>query len=432
VIVGAGLTGLSAALHLRRAGFGGRIVLIERDDRVGGKTQSVREAGHVFDVTGHWLHVRDERVRTLLGTIFAAGDLVEIERRTGVYCRGVMLPYPFQANLHGLPREVVADCLVEFVAAQCQSARTPDAPLRTFEDFAVARFGRGIAAEFFVPYNRKLWGPHFDVLTPEEIARFVPVPRVDQVISGALGIPQVGLGYNARYLYPAQGGIDALPRALADALAREGGAEVRLGVGLTQLELTPQRIALSDGGSLDYACLISTVPLPALVDACPQAGQAVASWRKALRWVRWRYLDVAVAAPAPIEEHWVYVPAPELPFFRVGIYSNALCAMAPPGHSSLYVELSDRDSAPDLPRVFAGLAELGALRDPADVKFARVRDIDCAYVVFDAEHREASTGILDHFRARGVLSTGRYGAWTYNSMEEAILQGMEAAQWVMS
>ena len=46
---------------------------------------------------------------------------MEIERRTGVWTHGVMLPYPFQANLHGLPFDVLRECLTGFVQAQIEA-----------------------------------------------------------------------------------------------------------------------------------------------------------------------------------------------------------------------------------------------------------------------------------------------------------------------
>lgn len=429
MIAGAGLTGLSAALQLAERGSGRPIVLLEREQRVGGKARSERSSGYTFDVTGHWLHLRDDRVRALVRRVFEPGDLVEIERKTGIYTHGVMLPYPFQANLHGLPLPIVQRCLVEFVAAQ-RAATRPDAPTpRTFEDFAIARFGRGIAEEFFIPYNAKLWGEHYAALTPAWVSRFVPLPDVAQVIGGALGLRQDGLGYNARFLYPERGGIDALPEALLAAVRASEAVELRLGVGVRAIDTARRRLALDDGSTLDYARLVSTLPLPVLVDAIVDAPAGIRADRSALRAVRWRYLDVATRRAPPIAEHWVYVPDPTIPFFRVGVYSNAIPAMAPPGHGALYVELTDRTGPPDLPHVFRCLTEMGALHDPGDVVFAHVRDIEYAYVVYDEAHARVTPRLHAWLGERAIRSSGRYGAWIYNSMEDSILDGMEAATW---
>jgi protoporphyrinogen oxidase len=430
VILGAGLTGLSAALHLVENGERRPICVVERDERVGGKATSERQAGHTFDVTGHWLHLRDDRVRALLDRLFQPGDLVEIERRTGIYTHGVMLPYPFQANLFGLPLEVVRECLVEFLAAQVRAA-SPDAPEpRTFEEFAVARFGAGIARHFFIPYNRKLWGEHYDALTPAWVSRFVPLPDASQVIGGAIGLRQEGLGYNARFSYPRRGGIDALPEALAASI-RDQGVDLRLGVAAQRVDLDARAVTLGDGNSISFDRLVSTIPLPELVDAATPVPPEVTAARGRLRWVRWRWLDLATRTRPPIDEHWVYVPEPDIPFFRVGVFSNALAAMAPRGAGSLYVELTDRDAPPDLPRILRELARIGAIASVEDVLFAHQRDIEYAYVVFDHAYDEATSTVHGWLEEVGVRSCGRYGAWVYNSMEDSIIAGMEAAAWAM-
>ncbi len=428
VILGAGLTGLSTALHLRGAPY----LLVEREQRVGGKARSERRDGYTFDVTGHWLHLRDDRVRALVGDLFEPGQLVEIERRTGVYTHGVMLPYPFQANLHGLPLDVVRDCLVDFVEAQIEGAK-PDTPApRTFREFAERRFGRGIAELFFVPYNTKLWGVTPDELTPDWGSRFIPLPEPAQVVGGALGLRQDGLGYNARFVYPRAGGIDHLPEAMAARLRGHNPEAVRVGCAVEEFDLVGRRVKLSGVPDwVEYRALVSTIPLPQLVARTPHAPAEVREAAAALRWVSWRYLDVATRRAPPISEHWVYVPETHIPFFRVGVYSNALPAMAPPGGGALYVELADRGGTPDMPEIIRHLCAMGAVDSPEDVVFTALREIECAYVLFDDACHEATATIHQWLASvGGVRSCGRYGAWVYNSMEDSIIQGMEAAAWV--
>ena len=423
LILGAGLAGLSTALHLRGRPF----MLVEREPRVGGKARSERHHGYTFDLTGHWLHLRDASVQALMKRLFAPGDLVEIERRTGVYTHGVMLPYPFQANLHGLPPEIVAECLTGFVQARIEEARGRPQP-RTFAEYAEARFGAGIARHFFVPYNTKLWGISPDELTPDWVSRFIPLPDLEQVIAGAVGLRQEGLGYNARFVYPKTGGIDAVPEAMARALEPAGA--LRLGTSVQEIDPLGRRIKLQgEPDWISYRALVSTLPLPVLIECMQGVPPAVRAATKRLRAVPWRWLDIATRSPVPIDEHWVYVPEPELPFFRVGVYSNALPAMAPEGKGSLYVELTDRSAEPDLPSIYDGLARMGAIRSADDVEFAFVRDIEHAYVVFDEAYEPSRTTIFDWLASVQVHSCGRYGAWVYNSMEDSILQGMEAAQW---
>lgn len=422
VVLGAGLTGLSAAYHLRSP-----TLLVERGPQVGGHARSVRQDGFTFDVTGHWLHLRDPETQALVDRLFAPDELVRVERRTRVYAHGALLAYPFQANLHGLPLEVVQECLVGFVEARERAARG-EVPAATFEAFAEARFGRGISRHFFVPYNTKLWGMHPDQLTAEWVSRYIPIPDVAQVIGGAIGLTQEGLGYNAHFVYPAAGGIDALPQRLRAALP--ASAALLLGRDVEAVDPTNRRVKLTgDADWRDYAALVSTLPLPELVRRIVGAPPAVREAAAALRWVSWRYLDVATRTRSPADWHWCYVPEPRLPFFRVGIYTNAAPAMAPAGCSSLYVELNDREGPLDVAAVLRGLVEIGALAAVDDVLFTAERRIEYAYVVFDDAHAAATRTIFAWLEAAGIRSCGRYGAWVYNSMEDSVMQGREAAAW---
>lgn len=422
-MLGAGLTGLSAALHSR-----GPVVLAERSDRVGGHARSFRREGFTFDVTGHWLHLRDPATRALVEGLFAPGELTTVERRTRVYSHGALLPYPFQANLHGLPLDVVQECLVEYVAAREAAARGAAEP-RSFVEFAEARFGAGIARHFFVPYNRKLWGEHLDGLTADWVSRYIPVPETAQVIGGALGLTQEGLGYNAQFVVPVAGGIDAVPERMRAALAARPEVSLRLGCAVEEVDVAGRRVRLAGAGWQAYAALVATLPLPELVRRIPAAPADVREAAGRLKWVRWRYLDVAVGAPVPADYHWAYVPEPRFPFFRVGVYSNAAPRMAPPGCAGLYVELNERTGPIELPAILAGLVEVGALRAAEDVRFVEAREVEFAYVVFDEDHAAARGRILGWLAGQGVRACGRYGGWVYGGMEDCLVAGREAAAW---
>ncbi len=65
VIIGAGLTGLSAAYHLEKKGFTD-YALFEKEPSIGGLCRSTVQDGFTFDFTGHLLHTSDTYFRSLL------------------------------------------------------------------------------------------------------------------------------------------------------------------------------------------------------------------------------------------------------------------------------------------------------------------------------------------------------------------------------
>jgi hypothetical protein len=54
--------------------------------------------------------------------------------------------------------------------------------------------------------------------------------------------------------------------------------------------------------------------------------------------------------------------------------------------------------------------------------------IPCAYVIYDFKRTPAVDAISRFLRGRSTQSIGRYGAWKYSFMEEAILDGRNCAQ----
>lgn len=420
IVLGAGLTGLSAAYHLRRRGVDP--VVVEREEVVGGACRTLERDGFAFDLTGHLLHLGREESRRLVTELGIARRLRPHARRAGVALAGTVTPYPIQINTHRLPPAIRRECLLGALAAR----ERPEAPESgPFADWALARFGDGLCRHFFFPYNQKLFCADARDFTAAWVGRFVPRPRLEDLVDGALGLFRRPVGYNATFLYPRQGGI----RLLADTLARHVPG-LRLGRTVRRLHLRERALELASGEVLEWTRLVATAALPHLV-ALSDGLQAEALGAVArLRAVAVLNLNLGVEGPPPRREHWLYVPEARYPFYRVGIPSNH-GKVAPPGCHTLSVEVSVPAGAtppPDLwDRCLDGLEELGLLRRARVVARVEAR-VDPGYVVFD-QALEPAVGVLRAaFAAAGVQLAGRWAEWKYSAMEDALLDGAGAAE----
>jgi protoporphyrinogen oxidase len=424
VIIGGGLTGISTALHLDRP-----YLLLERERSLGGLARTEERDGFFFDKTGHWLHLRDPGMRALCSGLGGV-ELASVERRARIFSHGRLTLYPFQANLFGLPPEVVKECLLGFLRTLLARDGGRSEP-RTFEEYILHHFGEGIARRFMIPYNSKLWGVHPREITSAWCQRFVPTPDLEQVVAGAVGASLPEMGYNVTFSYPTRGGIGAFSAALA---ARLDPSRTRLGAEVEAVDVEGRAVHVS-GERIPYSALVSTMPLPVLVSRIVDPPPPIAEASSRLRCTRLRYLNVATRTPPPEDFHWIYVPEERFPFYRVGVYSNAMPSMAPPSCASLYVELSSRvapagraGTKAEAGEVARALVAARAIASVEDVLFAEPREIEHAYVVFDEAHGRATREILEWLEGRGVLSRGRYGSWVYNAMEDCLLLGKEAAR----
>ena len=242
IVLGAGLTGLSAAFHLRR--YGVDPVVLEREEVVGGACRTLEQDGFAFDLTGHLLHLGREESRRLVTELGIARRLRSLARRAGIAVAGTVTPYPIQINTHRLPPAIRRECLLGALVAREQ----PEAPQSgPFADWALSRFGEGLCRLFFFPYNQKLFCAEARDFTAAWVGRFVPRPRLEDLVDGALGLFRQPVGYNATFLYPRQGGI----RLLADTLAQHVPG-LRLGSTVRRLHLRERALELASGETLGW------------------------------------------------------------------------------------------------------------------------------------------------------------------------------------
>src|SRR3989454_363120 len=306
VILGAGLTGLSAAYHLDAPS-----VVIEREAEVGGLARTHIENGFTFDCTGHLLHLKDPRVVALVDAILPDA-FSRHERRALVFSKGVYTPYPFQANLHGLPPEVVQECVGAFVEALVRRAAEgePDPSRLNFRDWTERSFGAGIARHFLVPYNTKLWRTDLDEIECGWVSWSIPRPTLKEVLDGAFGTTVRGLGYNPTFLYPRRGGIIVLPEALA-----RRGAEVRFNETVTAVDAAARAVHLAGGRVVRYERLVSTLPLDRLLAITRGLPAGLPEIGGRLRAVRGLHNNPRGGPGGVSRGPPVYFPAPHHSFF---------------------------------------------------------------------------------------------------------------------
>jgi len=417
VVLGAGLTGMSAALELTRHGIDHW--LLEREAHVGGLASTQVESGYRFDRTGHLLHLRDSSRRARVLALLDEPPL-EVSRRSFVYSERVYTKYPYQSNSHGLPAATAFACVRDFVQTLLHPpAQAPE----NFEQYCRAHFGNAISDRFMLPYNRRLWGVEPSEITTSWCDRFVPIPSLNDVLAGALGHDQRELGYNTTGIYPRLG-IGELTAALGRKMT-----SLKLRTAPRRIDTAARRIDFDNGAST-YRALVSSLPLHSLLRLIANPPPAVTDAARKLRCAPLYYLDVALHRAPRRSMHWVYVPEDRFPFYRVGNYAEFSSGMAPSGGACLYVELVDRlePVLPTLwPQVASGLVEMGFIRTADDVAFCRVRRIDQAYVLYDRNRETALATINEYLNSVNIISTGRYGGWNYSSMEDAFQFGESAA-----
>jgi protoporphyrinogen oxidase len=429
IILGAGLTGLSAAWHLKQKGV--CALVIEKEPQVGGLCRSKKLGGFTFDYCGHLLHFRHPYVFKLVNDLMGK-DLIEHRRNAWVYAFKQYIPYPFQANIRYLPKNIRNRC-ISGLAKAGRSNSPPNANHLNFADWIIDRFGSGIAKYFMIPYNNKFWTTDLKGMNSEWSNSFIPVPKIRRHANGDIFLAKLaGDGYNSRFWYPKEGGIQNLPLSLA-----QGLKNVIKGSAVDTLDLEKKVVKLSCGAKERFDVLVSTIPLPEMPLLIKRLPEKVKSFFKALKWNSILNLNLGVNALKPNDKHWIYFPEENRVFFRAGFFSNFSLSMAPENKVGLYAEISYSPNKPlqkinYINETIAGLQNLGFLKNDDGISVIDINNIQYAYPIYDFNRESALKGINEFLNEKSVFSVGRYGGWKYLSMEDALLEGRNVAERILT
>jgi len=420
VILGAGLAGVSAAYHLEEH----EPIVFEREQTIGGLCRSFSQDGFTFDCTGHLIHLKTPYVKELISQLLPDA-FTSHERLASIYSQSTTTPYPFQANTHGLPPETVRDCILGFVETLKTNGTGETA---NFHDWVLRTFGSGIAKHFMLPYNEKFWKQDLRTITSDWVSWAIPKPSVEEVVNGALGLTNKGMGYNPKFIYPKTGGIDCLPQAFAKHIRR-----IHLQESVQSIDARKKVVKLDSGREETYDTLITTLPLPVTFKLIRDVPDSLKHASSLLRAVGILNINIGVDRPLVSDQHWVYFPEGQFVFSRVGFPMNFSKAVAPAGTSSLYIEITyPQGQKPNVEQTFAqaldGLRRAGILR-PDDRIVTRLDiNINPAYIVFDPHRQKHLPNLIEYLESRDIHTAGRYGMWDYHSMEDSICSGKAAAE----
>ncbi|KMQ52619.1 amine oxidase [Chitinispirillum alkaliphilum] len=425
VIIGGGLAGLGAAWEFSKRKMGGapiKYTMLEKEGRVGGLCRTEQQGDFLFDYTGHLLHFQTDLFRDL---VFSFDQKFEQKnRKAWIFTNGVYTKYPFQANLYGLPKDIVIECIYEYSKRYFSGIKEE---IVTFEDWIRAHFGDGIARHFMIPYNSKIFKKHPAELTPDTTGRFVPSSNLKLLLAGALAENEGDLGYNSVFHYPQRGGIESVIKNISSRIDN-----IELNESVVAVKPQEQLVITSSGKKIPYDYLVSTQPLPSLVENMEGVSDTIREASGKLNHVSVLNINFGISGNIS-EKHWVYTPENDFPFHRIGFPHNFSPFMAPKRHSSVYLEISyDPAQGINIEEAkrssVAALVRMGVIEKPEQIVAEKIIDIPHGYVIFDKERNRSVETIKDFLTKRNIYSVGRFGAWEYSSMEDAFTMGVEAAE----
>lgn len=411
LVVGGGITGLAAAWEAVR-GHGSRppaeVVLVEADDRLGGKVRTETSDGLLVEHGPDSFVAYRPAALKLIDELGLSGDVISVSGTRTVYLRsrGRLRPLPAGMGMV-LPTRlwpfVTTGILspVDKLRAGCDlflPRRLRDGEDVSIGGFLRSRLGSGIVQRFADPMVGGIYGAGVDELSLDAV---LPSLRADEARHRSLMLASLANGRAARGsarganspFRTLAGGLGSLVDALADQLSA-AGADLRTGVGVRTLRATPDGGAdaeFTDGSTGTFDAIVLAAGVSGSVALLEAAAPAAASALGRVPLASSTVVNLAYPADAfagPVTSHG-WLEAEPAPISGVTISSAKWSGRAPsdvvlirafvPGRLGAIAHAPDEEL---IPTVAGHVAQvLGARRPYTSVSVSRHPGVMPKYTV---------------------------------------------------
>lgn len=444
VILGAGVSGLGIGWKLARDGFD--VTVLEKENHIGGLSATFHHQGFSYDYGPHNFHTHMPHVQDFVFDELGVKMEPKHLKASKIFFRKKLVDYPIK----GLQALTTLDPLTAFLSASDFALTRLKLRLfayeeRSFEDWIVHRYGRGLYNIYFGPYAEKVWGLPGSKIDQVVASKKVPTASLTELLIRAIFRTEAKREHTEDLetvdsYYPRQG-IGALAHKLADGIIEADGR--------VQLNAEPVRINTQDNEavSLDYLFhdrpasetvdyLINTIPLDKFTGLLGGPNK-----RSDLKYRSMVLLYMVVDHPQILDVPWMYFNDPgdrDLIFNRVYEVGNFSREMGMTGKSALCFEITcDLDDelwkaeTKDLFTICCRYMERNKFfkQDEVDDFFAK--RLEVVYPVFEvgySEHLAEHLALVKSFS--NVTTIGRQGAFTYTNIDQCLAMALRLYDYI--
>lgn len=399
-IIGAGVSGLSFANKITNNDY----IIVEKEDAVGGYCRTIKQDGFIWDYAGHFFHFMNPEIKKKFSTLLESNTTIYQKKNTKIYYKNALIDYPFQFNIHQLEKNEFIDCL-------CDLFQINDiAKINSFKEMLYAKFGTSIAEKFLIPYNEKLYSCDLNLLDIDAMGRFFPKAEPIEIVNG-FRTKKIQT-YNEEFFYSSKG-AEAFVNVLMENI---NPFKIKLSETVKAIDINEKKV-YTNKSIIEYEYLINTMPFNVFLKIAHIPHKESYTSNKVLVY------NIGFDSKAKDNNlHWIYYPEKKYIFYRVGFYSNILNT----DRMSIYVEigLTEKEKVDAdwyLGKVLSDLKEVGIVTSQKIVSY-NILEMSPAYVhISNATQKEKET-LIEYLRKKNVYTIGRYGNWTYCSLEDCIFQ----------
>lgn len=415
LIIGAGISGLTFANYVKND-----YLIVEKENEVGGYCRTIRKKDYVWDYAGHFFHFSTDEFKKRFVDSVDKDEIIYKDKNTKIMYKDTLIDYPFQTNIHQLDKEEFIDCLYDLFNKEEKEK------YENFLDMLYGKFGKSIVEKFLKPYNEKLYAVDLTSLDTDAMGRFFPYADIPAIINN-MKANKDSVSYNNTFLYP-RSGAGSFIELLYNTLDKDC---ILLNHVVNRIDSQSKKVILNDGTQIFYEYLINTSPLNKFL--LYFENEQICSLQRDLSYNKVLVFNLGFNKKSRYtEEHWMYIPDKNVNFYRIGFYDNILDT----DKLSMYIEIgygkndviTAKDEEEQLKQTLNNLQRLGIIDEDTMLEEYSTIVMDPAYVHINTGIDKKITELKGNLKEENIYTIGRYGAWTYCSMEDCMIAAKRLAE----
>lgn len=427
VIVGAGISGLTAGYFLAKNGY--KVSIIERENSVGGLARSFYYDGFVFDIGPHRFHTDYQKVLDFLYEILTT-EIVTIPRKSGIWLFNRYHEWPIKTfSAFNLPISILYKTAIDLFFNKNNENDGDE----NFESYIIGQYGKTLYDICFDKYTEK-----FCKIKPVFLHRDWAKAGIDRAIidkeikmnnlkdfikSALLPKP-----VNTKFLYPFCGGIDVFARKIAKKIESLGG-EILCNSEITGIKIQNGKIIgleYNNEQKIESPFVIWTAPITRMADLLnlPQTD---------LNFLSIICYNVAMKGSPVIDYQWCYYGQEDVVFNRSTFPGNFCEATVPPGKHGICLEVTclENDFAWNHPELLINTIKKHLLKsrlckDVNDIENIFIEKVRDCYPLYKIDYKIKLEKLFGEIKKyENVALLGRCGTYWYNNMDHSIKQALD-------
>lgn len=439
LIIGAGPAGLACANELVKNKTSCSIVVVDKNERVGGLSRTHEYNDLLFDVGPHRFFTKNDEVLSFWKNALGK-DFLDVSRLTRIIYKNKLFLYPIQIG-DVLKKMGIKESIESLVGYAQARIFLKNEQTKTFEQWITKNFGKKLFRTFFKTYTEKVWGIPCNQIGAEWASQRIKNLSVYEVVKTALlgDKSRNAKSLVSRFNYPKYGAghiYEKIAEEISDRVKYNLCSEV------TKIKHKNGKIVAveynTSGKTINIEAdyFFSSMPLTHFIDRLdPKPHSKIIEANKKLYYRDHITVNLIVKRNI-FPDNWIYVHSPELKMARATSYYNFSKKMSRRGLYGVGIEYfvfkgDEIWSMDDQELVKFGKKELvkAGLMDEKDYVEGFVMRETEAYPTYYLGYKKYFGKVKDYLNSFSNLQPiGRGGLYKYNNMDHSIYSGMLAAR----